>query len=87
MSRKTAWIAVATAVAVLAVVIAVMASVWSGLDDTGMSAAGRLALMLGVLVTLALGIGLMALVFISNLRGFDEPGGRRALMSTRSCTT
>jgi hypothetical protein len=26
-------------------------------------------------VTLALGIGLMALVFISNRRGFDEPGG------------
>jgi hypothetical protein len=30
---------------------------------------------LGVVVTLALGIGLMALVFISNRRGYDEPGG------------
>jgi hypothetical protein len=28
-----------------------------------------------VLATLALGIGLMALVFISSRRGFDEPGG------------
>jgi hypothetical protein len=30
---------------------------------------------LGVLATLALGIGLMSLVFISNRRGYDEPGG------------
>jgi hypothetical protein len=40
-----------------------------------MSAGGWAALVLGVVVTLALGIGLMALVFISNRRGFDEPGG------------
>ena len=31
---------------------------------------------LGVLITLALGIGLMALVFISNRRGYDEIGRR-----------
>ena len=30
-------------------------------------------MVLGVLVTLALGIGLMALVFISSRRGYDEP--------------
>jgi len=28
---------------------------------------------LGATVTLALGIGLMALVFISNRRGYDDP--------------
>jgi hypothetical protein len=39
-----------------------------------MSAAGWFALVLGVLVTLALGIGLMALVFISHRRGYDEGG-------------
>ena len=32
-----------------------------------------LNLVLGVLATLALGIGLMALVFISNRRGYDDP--------------
>jgi hypothetical protein len=53
----------------------VIASAWSGLGDSGMSAAGWGALVLGVVVTLALGIGLMALVFISNRRGYDEPGG------------
>jgi len=75
MTRKSTWIAVVLAIAVLAIVIAVIASAWSGLGDTGMSAGGWAALVLGVVVTLALGIGLMALVFISNRRGFDEPGG------------
>jgi ABC-type multidrug transport system permease subunit len=71
MNRKSTWIAVAIAAAVVAVVIVVMASVWSGLGDTGMSPAGWVALVLGVLATLALGIGLMALVFISSRRGYD----------------
>jgi len=75
MSRKSTWIAVAVAIAVVVVVVVLMASVWTGLGDTGMSAAGWAALVLGVVVTLALGIGLMALVFISSRRGFDEPGG------------
>ena len=75
MTRKSTWIAVAAAVAVLILVIVVMASVWTGLGDTGMSAGGWLALVLGVVATLALGIGLMALVFISSRRGYDEPGG------------
>jgi len=75
MNWKSTWIAVAVAIAVLIVVIVAMASVWSGLGDTGMSAAGWAALVLGAILTLALGIGLMALVFISNRRGFDEPGG------------
>jgi len=75
MTRKSTWIAVASAAAVVILVIIVMASAWSGLGDSGLSAAGWAALVLGVVVTLALGIGLMALVFISSRRGFDEPGG------------
>ena len=75
MSRKSTWIAVAVAIAVLAIVVVVIASAWSGLGDAGMSAGGWAALVLGAIVTLALGIGLMALVFISSRRGFDEPGG------------
>ena len=31
----------------------------------------------GVIVTLALGIGLMALVFISSRRGYDDQIGRK----------
>ena len=75
MSRKSTWIAVAAAVAVVIGLIVLMASVWSGLGDSGISAAGWVALALGVVVTLALGIGLMALVFISSRRGFDDPAG------------
>jgi hypothetical protein len=71
MSSKSTWIAVAVAVAVVIVVIVLMASVWSGLGDSGISAAGWVALVLGVMVTLALGVGLMALVFISSRRGYD----------------
>jgi len=75
MSRKSNWIAVATAIAVVIVVVVAMASVWTGLGDTGISAAGWVALVLGAVFTLALGVGLMALVFISSRRGFVEPDG------------
>ena len=69
---KATWIAVAAAVAVVVLLIVVVAQVWSVLGDSGMSEGGWVALVLGVLATLALGIGLMALVFISNKRGYDE---------------
>lgn len=75
MSRKATWLAVATAIAVVIVVVVAMASVWTGLGDTGISEGGWVALVLGVIFTLALGIGLMALVFISNRRGYDELDG------------
>lgn len=65
------WIAVAAAVAVLVLLVVLMAGFWSGLGDAGMSEGGWIALVLGVVATLALGIGLMALVFISNRRGYD----------------
>ena len=68
------WIAVAAAVTVVVLLIVVVARFWTGLGDSGMSAGGWFALVLGVLATLALGIGLMALVFISSRRGYDDPG-------------
>jgi hypothetical protein len=42
-----------------------------------MSLAGYLSLVLGGLATLALGMGLMALVFYSNREGFDDRAGAR----------
>ena len=71
------WIAVAAAVAVVVLLIVIMARFWTGLGDSGMSEGGWVALVLGVLATLALGIGLMALVFISSRRGYDDPGSDR----------
>ena len=67
-------IAIVAAAVVVAAVLAGVASLWAEIGDTEISASGWVAMALGVLVALALGIGLMALVFISSRRGFDEPG-------------
>jgi hypothetical protein len=74
MTAKSSWIAVVIAGAVVGVVAIVVVNLWSGMGDSAISTAGWLAMALGILVTLALGIGLMALVFISSRRGYDEAG-------------
>lgn len=75
MRGRSSWIALGLAIAVIAAVLAATAPFWGGLADVQMSGAGWAAMILGVVLTLALGIGLMALVFISSRRGYDE-GGR-----------
>jgi len=67
-----AWSALALAAATVLAVAVVVAGLWSGLGDSEISLAGALAMIFGVIVALALGIGLMSLVFISNRRGYDE---------------
>lgn len=64
------------AVVVVVAIAAVVAGLWAQVGDSEISAAGWLAMALGIVATLALGIGLMALVFISNRRGYDEGTGR-----------
>lgn len=51
-------------------------SAWSSLEGAELSVAGWIALGLGVLLTLALGVGLMTLVFYSSRRGHDDPPPR-----------
>src|ERR1700730_11681171 len=71
-----AWIALALAsVAVLAVDLLV-AELWIGIGVSEISLAGALAMIFGVVVALALGIGLMSLVFLSSRRGYDEAARR-----------
>jgi hypothetical protein len=65
--------AVGVAVGAVAAVLAAVAGLWSEVGDVEISTGGWIALGLGVLFALALGIGLMSLVFISSRRGFDEP--------------
>jgi ABC-type multidrug transport system permease subunit len=70
------WVAVAIAGSAVVVIGVLIAAAWTGMGDSEISVAGWLAMGLGVIVTLGLGIGLMALVFISNRRGYDEIGRR-----------
>ena len=50
---------------------------WSVFSTTGidMPAAGWIALVLGTIATIALGSGLMFLLFYSNRRGYDDIDG------------
>ena len=48
---------------------------WQGLGDVAMSTGGYIALGIGALVTLVLGVGLMWLVHFSHRRGFDDEAG------------
>jgi hypothetical protein len=42
-------------------------------SDLPLSDSGSVALIIGVVVTLLIGVGLMALIFFSSRSGFDEP--------------
>ena len=66
------WIVATAAVAAVVAVAVVIAEFWSSIGDSGITVAGWFAMGLGIIVTLALGIGLMSLVFFSNRRGYDE---------------
>ena len=70
-----AWFVLAALVTFLILAIAFMYVGWGpGEGDPGqqMSTAGYVAMALGIIVTLALGTGLMALVFYSNREGHDR---------------
>jgi hypothetical protein len=71
--RFKSWVAVGVAITVMAVVIAVSVFNWLAIDSSDIDLNGWIALILGVLVTLAVGIGLMALIFVSSRRGYDDP--------------
>ena len=60
-----------------AAAMAVAYSAWRSLADVQMSTSGYVAMILGALATFALGVGLMALVFWSNRKGYDERAGAR----------
>jgi hypothetical protein len=73
MTRFKNAIAVAVAVLVMAVIVAVAVVNWHEIGEAGIDLNGWIALILGVLVTVGLGVGLMTLIFISNRRGYDDP--------------
>jgi hypothetical protein len=71
-STTRIWLALAAGGGAVFAVAVVVAELWSGIGDSEISLAGATAMIFGVVVALALGIGLMSLVFISNRRGYDE---------------
>ena len=50
---------------------------WMSLDNVPMSGHGYAAMVLGIIFSLALGCGLMGLMFYSNRHGYDEGPDRR----------
>ncbi|WP_114581912.1 hypothetical protein [Ferruginivarius sediminum] len=70
-----AWQIALVLVGSMAAVIGVVAYAWIQMGDVEMSSGGILAMVGGVLVSLAVGIGLMALVFYSNRSGHDDDAG------------
>jgi hypothetical protein len=67
-------IAVALAAAAVLAALTAIGDLWSGIGDSEISVVGWLAMGIGIIVTLAVGIGLMSLIFISARRGYDEIG-------------
>jgi hypothetical protein len=74
---RSALIGVIVAGVALLAVGTIVAVALSGIGEVEMSAAGWGAMLLGIVLTLALGLGLMSLVFISHRRGYDERGDHR----------
>ncbi len=75
--NRFTWIAVVIAATVVIAVIAAVVGLWAEVGNVAISVGGWIAMGLGVLVALALGIGLMALVFFSSRYGYDELDGDR----------
>jgi hypothetical protein len=74
-TKKMRGIHIAIAICVLAVLAAVGYFAYAGLTVPGadMPAEGYVALIIGIVFSLAVGVGLMALLFYSSRRGYDEP--------------
>jgi hypothetical protein len=64
---------IAAALAIAAMAVAWQA--WTAMADVQIGVSGVIAMILGAVGALALGGVLMALLFISNRRGFDEQAG------------
>jgi hypothetical protein len=57
----------------LAGALIIAAITWLRVDQASISTTGMLALAVGVILTVALGAGLMFLVFYSSRKGYDDP--------------
>jgi hypothetical protein len=74
--KQSLWIGVGIAAAVLAGV-AIVALLWATIGSSDISFKGWLAMIFGVIAMLAVGIGLMSLVFFSSRHGYDDDANPR----------
>ena len=72
MRARTVWTIAAVAVAAVGAVAIAVLRLWNALGASEITPLGWLAMGFGVVVASALGIGLMALMFFSSRRGFDD---------------
>ncbi len=72
MRSTLTWAAVIAAIAVVVAVATVIANFWNTLGASQIDLVGWLAMIFGIIASLALGVGLMTLMFISSRRGYDE---------------
>lgn len=61
----------------IAALLALGVYTWQSMGEVEMDASGYIALVLGVIGTVALGGGLMALLFYSHRHGYDDAAGGR----------
>jgi hypothetical protein len=67
------WTILIVLVLLLAATFAVVYVGWTLANGTDVPASGYVAMAFGVLVSLGVGFGLMALLFYSSRKGYDEP--------------
>lgn len=65
-------ILVGVLLAILALSIVFAYGLWNAVDFTAIPTAGYVAMALGIVFSLVVGCGLMALVFYSSRHGYDE---------------
>lgn len=70
--RLSALFLIVTLGAMLAGALYLAIEVWAAYEEVEISSAGTLFMVLGVVLSLAVGGGLMALVFYSRRKGFDD---------------
>lgn len=61
--------------AILGAALWFAAGAWVSLNGPPMPASGYIAMVLGIVFSLIIGCGLMALLFYSSRHGYDEPYG------------
>jgi membrane protein DedA with SNARE-associated domain len=68
-----AWAVLVVLVALLAATMVVVYLGWTLGSEADVPITGYVAMAIGVVLSLAVGFGLMALVFYSSRKGYDEP--------------